>query len=315
MSGKRAVIAIGGNSLATGPGRTSIADQNQAAKETGRHIADLVKDGWEVMVSHGNGPQVGFILRKQELTRHELDPVPLDICVSDTQGSIGFILAQNLMNDFRHAGIHKQVAAVVTQVEVDPNDPDFRDPSKPIGSFMTEEEAMQHKENDGWHVKEDANRGWRRVVPSPQPLRILEQEALRCLLENNFAVIGVGGGGIPVYRDEFGNLKGVEAVIDKDNASSLLARELNADLLLISTAVEKVALRFGQPDEEWLDELTLDQAKGYLEEGNHFAAGSMAPKIRAVVSFLEGGGKEALITNPVNLVRGVAGLTGTRVVA
>ena len=310
----RAVIAIGGNSLIPDAQHQTVQDQYEAAGVTDEHIASLVEDGWDVAISHGNGPQVGFILRRSELASNELHEVPLDYCGADTQGAIGYMLQQNLINDFRARGIDKNVATVVTQVEVDPNDPAFDNPSKPIGSFMDEEQARQRTEDDGWQVKEDSGRGWRRVVASPQPKRIVEIEIIRQLLDAGNVVIGVGGGGIPVVADDNGDLRGVAAVIDKDLASALLANEVDADLLLISTAVEKCALNFGTPDEEWIDEFTLDEVKQYLDEGTHFAEGSMAPKMRAVVQYLEGGGKEALITNPENIERAVAGETGTRIV-
>jgi carbamate kinase len=290
-----------------------VQDQYEAAGVTDEHIAGLIEDGWDVAISHGNGPQVGFILRRSELASNELHEVPLDYCGADTQGAIGYMLQQNLINDFRARGIDKNVATVVTQVEVDPADPAFENPSKPIGSFMDLEEAKRRQEEDGWQVKEDAGRGWRRVVASPQPKRIVEVDIIRQLLDAGNVVIGVGGGGIPVVADENGDLRGVAAVIDKDLASALLANEVDADLLLISTAVEKCALNFGTPEEEWVDEFTLDEVKQYLAEGSHFAEGSMAPKMRAVVQFLENGGKEALITNPENIERAVAGETGTRI--
>jgi len=309
----RAVIAIGGNSLIPDAQHQTVQDQYLAAGVTDDHIAALVEDGWDVAISHGNGPQVGFILRRSELASNELHEVPLDYCGADTQGAIGYMLQQNLINDFRQKGIDKNVATVVTQVEVDPNDPAFDNPSKPIGSFMDEEQARSRMENEGWDCTEDAGRGWRRVVASPQPRRIVEVDIIRQLLDAGNVVIGVGGGGIPVVADENGDLAGVAAVIDKDLASALLANEVDADLLLISTAVEKCALNFGTPEEEWVDEFTLDEVKRYLEEGTHFAEGSMAPKMRAVVQFLENGGKEALITNPENIERAVAGETGTRI--
>jgi len=309
----RAVIAIGGNSLIPDAQHQTVQDQYLAAGVTDDHIAALVEDGWDVAISHGNGPQVGFILRRSELASNELHEVPLDYCGADTQGAIGYMLQQNLINDFRQKGIDKNVATVVTQVEVDPNDPAFDNPSKPIGSFMDEEQARSRMENEGWDCTEDAGRGWRRVVASPQPRRIVEVDIIRQLLDAGNVVIGVGGGGIPVVADENGDLAGVAAVIDKDLASALLANEVDADLLLISTAVEKCALNFGTPEEEWVDEFTLDEVKRYLEEGTHFADGSMAPKMRAVVQFLENGGKEALITNPENIERAVAGETGTRI--
>ena len=309
----RAVIAIGGNSLIPDAQHQTVQDQYEAAGVTDDHIASLIEDGWEVAISHGNGPQVGFILRRSELASNELHEVPLDYCGADTQGAIGYMLQQNLINDFRQKGIDKNVATVVTQVEVDPADPAFEDPAKPIGSFMEEDEAQRRREDEGWDVTEDAGRGWRRVVASPHPKRIVEIDIIRQLLDAGNVVIAVGGGGIPVVADDNGDLRGVAAVIDKDLASALLANEVDADLLLISTAVEQCAINFGTPEEEWIDEFTLAEVKQYLDEGTHFAEGSMAPKMRAVVQFLENGGTEALITNPENLERAVAGETGTRI--
>jgi carbamate kinase len=238
----------------------------------------------------------------------------MDVAGADTQGAIGYALQQNLINDFRAMGINKPVATVVTQVEVSPDDPAMINPSKPIGTFLEEEEAKRRRDEEGWSIKEDAGRGWRRVVASPQPQRIVEIDVIRQLIDSGVVVICVGGGGIPVIADENGDLQGVAAVIDKDLASALLALDIDADMLLISTAVEKVALNYGKPNEEWVDKLTLAEVKQYLDEGGHFAEGSMAPKMRAVVKFLEGGGNEALITNPENIERAVAGETGTRIV-
>jgi carbamate kinase len=296
------VIAIGGNSLIPDGDHQTVQDQYLAAAETDEHIASLVQQGWDVAISHGNGPQVGFILRRSELASSELHEIPLDYCGADTQGAIGYMLQQNLVNDFRQRGIQKSVATVVTQVEVDSADPAFAAPSKPIGSFM------------GWDIKEDAGRGWRRVVASPAPKRIVELEVIKQLLDAGVVTIAVGGGGIPVVANEDGDLEGIAAVIDKDLASALLASQVDADLLLISTAVEQVALNFGTPEQRWVDKFTLAEVKQYLAEGGHFAEGSMAPKMRAVVQFLEAGGKEALITNPENLERAMAGETGTRIV-
>jgi carbamate kinase len=309
----RVVVAIGGNSLITDENHQSVEDQYLAAGETDHHIASLVADGWDVAITHGNGPQVGFILRRSELARHELHEVPLDACVADTQGAIGYALQQNLVNDLRRLGIDRRVATVVTQVEVDRNDPALRDPSKPIGPFLSEAEAATRRDVDGWDVVEDAGRGWRRVVASPRPVRIVEIDVVKTLIDAGVIVIAAGGGGIPVVADESGDLYGVPAVIDKDHASAMLAREIGADLLLISTAVEQVALDWGRPEQRWVGRLTLDEVKGYLAQGGHFAEGSMAPKMRAVVSFLESGGKEALITNPQNIERALAGETGTRI--
>lgn len=310
----RLVIAIGGNSLIPDGDHQSVQDQYAAAAETDDHIAGLVAQGWDVAISHGNGPQVGFILRRSELASSELHEIPLDYCGADTQGAIGYMLQQNLVNDFRQRDIDKSVVTVVTQVEVDAADPAFESPAKPIGSFMEEDEAVRRRDEEGWDVLEDAGRGWRRVVASPKPMRIIELDVIRSLLDAGVVTIAVGGGGIPVVKNEDGDLEGIAAVIDKDLASALLANQVDADLLLISTAVEKVALNFGTPDQRWVDQFTLAEVKQYLAEGGHFAEGSMAPKMRAVVQFLEAGGKEALITNPTNLERAMNGETGTRIV-
>jgi len=315
MTNKRniAVVAIGGNSLIKDPQHQTVPDQYEATKETCQHIADMIAQGWDVVITHGNGPQVGFILRRSELSRHELHEVPLDSCGADTQGAIGYMLQKALHNEFHRRGMRRQAATVVTQVLVDKDDPSFQSPSKPIGSFMGKEEALQRRDADGWDVVDDAGRGWRRVVASPIPQRIIERDAIKTLIDAGFIVVAVGGGGIPVVEDEHGDLTGAAAVIDKDYASSLLATVINADLFLISTAVEKVALNYGKPNQVWLDRLTLAEAKKYLAEG-HFAKGSMGPKIQAIIWFLEKGGKEALITNPENIARALRGETGTRIV-
>jgi len=313
MTSKVAVIAIGGNSLIIDKDHQTVPDQYQAARETSKHIANLIQQGWNVVIGHGNGPQVGFILRRSELASHELHEVPLDVCGADTQGAIGYALQQNLYNYLHQIKINRQVATVVTQVEVDPNDPAFQNPTKPIGSFMDEERAKR-RQQEGWNVVEDAGRGWRRVVASPMPVRIIEEPVIKQLIAGGVVVIAIGGGGIPVVTTENGTLKGVAAVIDKDHAASLLASEIGAELFIISTAVEKVALNYHQPNQIWLDQLTVAQAKAYLTEGTHFAKGSMAPKIQACLRFLEKGGKEAIITNPQNIERAVAGETGTRII-
>ncbi len=314
MSRKSAVVAIGGNSLIKDKQHQSVRDQYIAAGETCWHVASMIKDGWDVAIGHGNGPQVGFILRRSELAAHELHEVPLDVCGADSQGAIGYALAQNLENDFRRLEIDRHAVAVVTQVEVAADDPAFQSPSKPIGSFMDEAEAMRRRDQDDWAVHEDAGRGWRRVVPSPEPIRIVEVDAIRSLIENRFVVISVGGGGIPVVADEKGELTGIAAVIDKDHACSLLATNIGAELFLVTTAVEKVALDFGQPAQRWIDRMTLAEAKEYLAEGTHFLPGSMAPKIEAVVDFLERGGGTAIVTDPENVERALAGETGTQIV-
>lgn len=312
MSTKKvAVVAVGGNSLIKDKARRTIPDQYSAASESMNHFADMVEAGWDVVITHGNGPQVGFILRRSELSLHELHPVPLDYCGADTQGAIGYMFQQALYNEFRQRGVDKQAATVVTQVLVDSKDPAFENPTKPIGSFMEQDTAINHRNQDGWAVVEDAGRGWRRVVPSPLPVKIIQGEAIQTLIQAGFVVIGVGGGGIPVVEDENGDLIGVEAVIDKDFASSLLAATIRADLFLISTAIEKVALDFNQPDQRWLDQVTIAEARQYLDQG-HFAKGSMEPKVQAIIGYLENGGQEAIVTNPENIGRALAGETGTR---
>ncbi len=310
---KLAVVAVGGNSLIKDKDHQTIPDQYAAAVESMAHVVGMIEAGWDVVVTHGNGPQVGFILRRAELSLHELHPVPLDYCGADTQGAIGYMFQRALHNDFRRRGMDKSAATVVTQVLVDRNDPAFQKPSKPIGSFMDESAARDHRERDRWAVVEDAGRGWRRVVASPIPQRIVEEAAIRKLIDAGFVVISTGGGGIPVVEDESGDLVGVEAVIDKDFAGSLLASSLKADLFLISTAVEKVALNYKKPEQRWLDRMTLAEAQGYLQ-GGHFAKGSMEPKIQAIINYLERGGKEALITDPQNIERALRGETGTRIV-
>lgn len=312
----KAVVAIGGNSLIVDADHTSVEDQYEAAKQTAHHIARLVADGWDVAIVHGNGPQVGFILRRSEFAATELSlhEVPLDVCGADTQGAIGYALQQNLQNDFRDMGLPKNVATLVTQVVVDKDDPAMDNPTKPIGSFMEEEIARKRIEVDGWHCREDAGRGWRRVVPSPLPDRIVEEATIEHLLDAGTTIIAVGGGGIPVVEDGNGHLHGVAAVIDKDRAASLLARNVGAEMLLISTAVEKVALNFGTPQQTDIDLMTVDQAERYLHEGVHFAEGSMAPKIEAAIDFIRGGGRVVVISDPPHLEQAVAGETGTRIV-
>lgn len=308
-----AVVAVGGNSLIKDENHKAIPDQYEAGRESMRHITDMIQQGWEVVITHGNGPQVGFILRRSELSRHELHEVPLDYCGADSQGAIGYMFQQALYNEFLTRGMDKQTVAVVTRTVVDHNDPAFQNPSKPIGSFMNEGMAKERAATENWAVVEDAGRGWRRVVASPTPVRIVEADAIRALIDGGFVVIGVGGGGIPVIENEKGELYGVEAVIDKDLGSSLLATMIQADLFIISTAVEKVAVNFNKPNQKWLDRITLEEAKGFMAEG-HFAKGSMLPKIQAIVQFLDNGGKQAIITNPENISRALRGETGTWIV-
>ncbi len=316
MAKKLAVVAIGGNSLILDPKKVTVEDQYIAAAETSKHIADMIEAGWDVAIGHGNGPQVGFILRRSEIAaKYEgMHEVPLDVCGADSQGAIGYAIQQTLQNELIGRGIKKPVATVVTQVKVDKNDKAFQNPTKPIGGFMEEAEAKKREAEMGWNVVEDSGRGWRRVVASPIPTEVVEIESVRSLIAAGTVVVTVGGGGIPVVDNGKGGCVGTAAVIDKDFASSLLAREINADLFVISTAVEKVAINFGKPDQKWLDRMTLAEAKAYLAEGIHFAKGSMAPKIQAIIMYLEHGGKEALITNPENIGRALKGETGTWIV-
>jgi carbamate kinase len=313
MGKKVAVIAIGGNSLIKDPKRVTVEDQEQALRETAAHVADMVEAGWDVAIGHGNGPQVGYILRRSEIAAKAegMHEVPLDVCGADSQGAIGYEFQQALQNEFFRRSIKKNVCTVITQTLVDKNDKAFSNPSKPIGGFMDLNEAERRRKEMGWTVVEDAGRGWRRVVPSPIPTEIVELDSVRALISAGVIVITVGGGGIPVINAGNGEYRGTAAVIDKDFASSLLARELKADLFLIATAVEKVAINYGKPDQKWLDRMTLAEAKQYLADGIHFAKGSMAPKIQAVVWYLEAGGKQALITNPENIGRALNGETGT----
>jgi carbamate kinase len=313
---KIAVVAIGGNSLIKDEKHKSVEDQYQAAKETTYHIADMIEAGWDVAIGHGNGPQVGFILRRSEIAARVegMHEIPLDVCGADSQGAIGYALQQTLQNELYKRNIKKNVATVITQVLVDRNDKAFKNPSKPIGSFMDETEAKRRETDMGWSVVEDAGRGWRRVVASPLPQEVVELETVKALLRSGVVVITVGGGGIPIIDTGEGVYKGVAAVIDKDYASSLLARAINADLFLISTSVEKVAINFGLANEKWLDRMTLSEAKQYQSEGIHFAKGSMAPKIQAIIWYLEAGGKQALITNPENIGRALRGESGTWIV-
>jgi len=310
---KTVVIAIGGNSLISDSGHQSVSDQYDAAAQTCVHIASMLEaEDLRLVVTHGNGPQVGFILRRSELAAPELHMVPLDSCVADTQGALGYQLQRAMHNEFRRRGVTRTAVTVVTQVLVDKDDPALQNPNKPIGSFMPQEQAEAHRVKDGWALVEDSGRGWRRVVASPQPRAILELEAVKGLLDAGFVVVAGGGGGIAVMEDAQGDLVGVPAVIDKDLASSLMARQLKAELLIISTAVEKVCLNFGKPNHKALSSMTLAEAKQYIAEG-HFKPGSMLPKIQAVVDFLEGGGRQAIITDPEHLAAALQGRAGTSV--
>ena len=313
MGKKIAIVAVGGNSLVKDKDHQTVEDQYLAVGETCVHVADLLEEGWEVVVTHGNGPQVGFILLRSDLAKHQLHEVPLDSCGADTQGAIGYHIQQRLCNELARRGHSKPVATVVTQVLVNRDDPSFKAPSKPIGPFYTAEEAEAYRRDKGWAVVEDSGRGWRRVVASPAPVRIIELEAITSLIDSGVAVIAVGGGGIPVIEYENGELHGVAAVIDKDRASAMLAHKLEASHLIISTAVDKAYLNFGTPEQQSIDLATVAEIKGYIAEG-HFKPGSMLPKMQSAVRFLERGGERVIITTPENLLEAVHGKTGTHIV-
>lgn len=306
---KTAVVAIGGNSLIEDSGKPQVKYQWNAVRKTCAYIAGLIEAGWQVVVTHGNGPQVGFILRRNELAASEVHETPLDLIGADTQGSIGYMLQQSLDNALRGLGLNKSIITLVTQTLVSPDDPAFTTPTKPIGAFMDEATAKRFQQQ-GWNITEDAGRGWRRVVASPQPLDIIEIGAIRTMIKEGYVVIACGGGGIPVMRDTAGELRGVNAVVDKDRASSLLASRIGADLFIISTGVPQVALHFNTPQQQNLSHMTLAEAKQFMDEG-HFATGSMHPKVEAVIAFLETGGPQALITNPDSMAAALQHESGT----
>ncbi|MCH3948197.1 MAG: carbamate kinase [Olsenella sp.] len=308
--GKRIVVALGGNALGK-----NLPEQMAAVKHTSKAIVDLIAEGNEVIVAHGNGPQVGMIQEAMtQLTRSDPEkyiPCPLSVCVAMSQGYIGYDLQNAIREELANRDIHHGVTTVLTQVEVDPNDPAFENPTKPIGAFMTKEEADRLVAERGYTVVEDSGRGWRRVVASPKPQAIVELDTIRSLVEADHVVIACGGGGIPVYHTEGHHLKGAAAVIDKDFAAARLAEQLDADALVILTAVEKVAIHFGKPDQVELDELTPETAQRYIDAGE-FAPGSMLPKVQAALQFAQSDpGRMSLITELDRAADGIAGKTGT----
>ncbi len=314
MKKKLAVIAIGGNSLITDNDHVKVEEQYEAVCTTVRHIVDLIELDYNVLITHGNGPQVGYILRRAEIARDVagIHEVPLLLCGADTQGSIGFYIQMALDNEFAKRGMDRQGATLVTQVEVDANDPAFKNPAKPIGAFFSEEQVeVVKKEHPDWTLVSDAGRGWRRVVPSPMPKRIVELDVIKTLLASDVALVAGGGGGLPVVKTD-GQYRGIDAVIDKDRATSLLAADLGADLLIISTGVPQVAIRFNTPEQENLSSCTLAEVEKYAAEG-HFAPGSMLPKIEAVMDFIKAGGKEAIITSPDMIREAVMNGKGTHI--
>jgi len=311
MSKDIAVVAVGGNALIRDSAHTALDDQYDAVCATAAHVVEMVAAGWNVVVTHGNGPQVGFILRRSEIADGQVPTVPIRYAVGDTQGAIGFMFQNALGNALKRRGIEMPVVALVTQTLVDHRDPAFARPDKPVGSFMDEETGRRFERELGWSIMRDGDRGWRRCVASPQPLKIIEAPIIGRLARDGVLVIACGGGGIAVAQSASGALEGVEAVIDKDRASALLAIEMNAHLLMIPTGVERVAIRFGQPDQQWLDRIDVEQAERYAAEG-HFGAGSMQPKIEALVTFVKGrAGGRGVITNPESIPRALRGETGT----
>jgi len=312
-TGGLALLAIGGNALIRDRTHESIPDQYDMVCALAGEIAGMIEAGWRVVVTHGNGPQVGFILRRSELSIAEVPPVPMDYAGADIQGAVGYMFVKALHNAFRQRGLRHRAVALVTQTVVDRNDPAFADPTKPIGSHMEEARAKALAAKYNWTVREDAGRGWRRVVASPKPQAIVETEVIRSLAREGHVVVACGGGGIPVIEDEKGDLQGVEAVIDKDFASSLLARSLGADALVLPTGVQKVALDFNKPTQRWLERMTLAEARRHLAE-DQFDKGSMGPKVAALIDFVAGGGQLGLITDPPNITRALRGETGTRIV-
>jgi carbamate kinase len=316
VSNRTAVVAIGGNALVPDNQHGSIADQFVAAGRISREIAAMVGHGWTVVVTHGNGPQAGFILRRSDIVARIDTNIPrigLDVAVADSQGGIGYIVSGALTNELRAAGVERTVVAVITHTVVDEGDPAFTHPTKPIGSWFNPEEARDLQAREGWAMVEDSGRGWRRVVASPRPKRIVELEAVAALVRQGFIVIAAGGGGIPVVEEPGGGFRGVEAVIDKDFASALLAAGIGADLFVITTGVPQVAVNFGKPDQRFLDRMTLEEAERHLKEGQ-FPPGSMGPKIEAALDYLRAGGGEVLITSTDRLAAALEGVTGTRLV-
>lgn len=310
---KKIVIALGGNAINKPKQRGTAEEQLANVEETCRHIAEIIRRGNSVIVTHGNGPQVGNILIQNEEARVVVPPMPLDICGAQTQGLIGYMIQRSLGNELQRLDINRPVVTVVTQVVVDENDPGFQNPTKPIGPFYTAGKAQELMEKAGYKMKEDAGRGWRRVVPSPDPKRIYERETIKALVDTGAIVVASGGGGIPVAETPAG-LKGIEAVIDKDLAGQKLAADVGADIFVILTDVPKVAINYGTPEQQNLDRLTVAEARKYMQEG-HFKAGSMGPKVLAAVRFVEAGGEKAIITSLDTAVDALYGDAGTQVTA
>ncbi|MFD2444637.1 carbamate kinase [Bacillus sp. CGMCC 1.16607] len=314
--GEVVIVAIGGNALVKENGLDSVQDQYEAVKETVINITDMVQEGYNVVVTHGNGPQVGFGLRRSEIANEVagMPEMPLVNCVADTQGGIGYQIQQALTNEFANRGMNRKVATVITQVEVSKEDPNFKNPTKPVGSFFTLEQSVEMKKaHPDWTFIEDSGRGYRRVVPSPRPINIVEKDVIKSLIDAGYVVIAVGGGGIPVVKNDNNTYEGIDAVIDKDFATSLLAEQVNAETLIITTGVSRVCINFGKPNQKALEKITVEETKQYVEEG-HFPAGSMLPKIEASLSFIERNGSRVIITDPESLKDAIAEKAGTHIV-
>jgi carbamate kinase len=311
--GKRAVVALGGNAITRQDLEDTIANQFANTRASLAGIIELVRNGYDLCITHGNGPQVGNAIFRVELARGKAPILPLGICVADTEGGMGYMIEQSLQNSLGREKLDRRVCTLITQVVVDEDDPSVKNPTKFIGQFYTEEQAGRFRKERGWQMKKDADRGWRRVVASPRPRWIVEREAISLLLDNHYIVIAAGGGGIPVYIDEKLGYEGVDAVIDKDRASAVLGRNIDAELLVILTSVDNVILRYGTPEQKVLTDVSLSQIKQYYEDG-HFPAGSMGPKIEAAIDFLEQGGKQVIITSIEKAPQAIHGKAGTRIV-
>ncbi|PEL09220.1 carbamate kinase [Bacillus sp. AFS017336] len=314
--GNLVIVAIGGNALVRENGRNTTQDQYEAVQETVVNIVDMVQEGYEIVITHGNGPQVGFALQRSEIASEVagMPTVPLVNNVADTQGGIGYQIQQALTNEFAKRGINKKVATVITQVEVSADDPNFKNPTKPVGSFFSLEQSEEmKKDHPSWVFVEDSGRGYRRVVPSPRPTDIVEKEVIQSLIEDGYVVIAVGGGGIPVVKKDDKTYEGIDAVIDKDFATSLLAEQIQAETLIVTTGVPRVCINFGKPNQKALEKITVEETKQYVLE-NHFPPGSMLPKIEASLSFLQNNGKRVIITNPESLKEAINEQAGTHIV-
>ncbi len=313
LNGKSAVLALGGNAISPKGQEDTVANQFRRTRESLREVIKLIQAGYRIAITHGNGPQVGNALLRVELARGKAPVLPLGLCVADTEGGMGYMIEQSLQNGLKAAGIEREVVTIVTQVIVDPGDPLFDKYTKYIGQFYAEDQIKTLARENGWTVKEDANRGWRRVVPSPKPIHIVNAKAIKRLVDDGYVVIAAGGGGIPVYVEAGNKLEGVDAVVDKDLASAVLAREIGAEELIILTDVDQVAINYGKENQEWLTEVTADRAHEYLHQ-EHFPYGSMGPKVKAAINFIGWGGKKVVITSIEKLAAAIEGKAGTTIV-